>query len=228
MINDILKVLRESGTESNRQGQKRFGIQVENAFGVTVPVLRGLAKKYKNNHELALQLWETGFHEARLLAALIDNPKMVTEAQLETWVLDIDSWDLCDCLCFNLFDKLPFAIEKAYQLCEREAEYVRRTGFVIIASIAVHDKKADDKLFIDFLPMLEKFAFDNRNFVKKAVNWTLRQIGKRNKNLLEIATQCALHIQQQDSKSAKWIAADALREFNNEKIIKRVEMKSQK
>lgn len=192
---------------------KRFGVDNSKALGVPLPALRKVAKSIKKDHQLALDLWGTGIHECRVLASLVDDPKQVTPEQMDNWTTDFYSWDVCDQVCGNLFDRTPFAIEKALEYSCSEKEYIKRAGFVLMAEFAVHDKKASDDAFIPFFPIIEREAWDDRNFVKKAVNWALRQIGKRNKRLGEAAKECALRIAQQDSKAAKWIAKGALAEF---------------
>lgn len=211
----IIDILQEMASPACREGLFRFGIPNHKALGVKVPQLRKLAKEIKKDHQLAQQLWDTDIHEARLLATMIDDPKQVTQAQIDKWVLDFEAWDICDQACGNLFDRTPFAIEKALEYSAREEEFVKRTGFVLMAVLAVHDKKADDMVFIQFFPIIEREAWDERNFVKKAVNWALRQIGKRNNTLKPLAIAAAERILQQNSKAAKWIASDALRELRN-------------
>ena len=218
----ILDELQPLGSEATRAGMARFGIHVEYALGISVPVLRSYAKTYRKQHALALSLWQTGVHEARILATLVDDPAEVTEAQREAWVLQFDSWDVCDQCCSNLFDKTPFAFDKALEWSAREETYVKRAGFVLMATLAIHQKKAVDEQFRPFFPIIEREAWDERNFVKKAVNWALRQIGKRNRTLHAEATALARRIGQQNSPSARWIAADALRELSREKIIVRL------
>ena len=181
-----------------------------------------MAKEIGKNHDLAQPLWSSGIHEARLLATMIDTPKSVTEIQMESWVKDFDSWDLCDQCCLNLFRKTPLAHQKAVEWSARQEEFVKRAGFVLMATLAVHDKKAGDEVFIAWLPFIKREATDERNFVKKAVNWALRQIGKRNLTLNQVAIQTAQAIQQLDSKSARWIATDALRELTSEKVQQRL------
>src|SRR5256885_13629475 len=200
----------------------RFGIQSSNSFGVSVPKLRALAREVKHDHQLALKLWETGLHDARLLATMIDDPRQVTVDQMDKWVRDFDSWDVVDGSCGNLFDKTPFALAKAKEWCKREEEFVKRAGFVLIAELAVHDKKAKDKVFLDFLPLIIGGASDKRNFVKKAVNWSLRQIGKRNLKLNRAAVSTAIKIQRMDSGAAKRVASDALRELKSPQAMKRL------
>jgi len=220
--NDILARLTSLGCERNRRGMARFGINVERAYGVSMAEIRRFKKEIRRDHALALALWETGVHEARILACLVDEPKMVTEEQMERWVLCFDSWDLCDQCCGNLFDRTPYAYAKAHAWAIREEEFVRRAGFALMAWLAVHDKKAPDGPFLDFLPRIEGAARDGRNFVKKAVNWALRQIGKRNFVLHAKAVETAERILEQDAKSARWIARDALRELADEKILARM------
>jgi len=200
----------------------RFGIQSSNSFGVSVPKLRTLARELGHDHHLALKLWETGLHDARLLATMIDDPRQVTAGQMEKWARDFDSWDVVDGCCGNLFDKTPFAVTKAKEWCRREEEYAKRAGFVLMAELAVHDKNAKDQVFLDFLPLIIDGASDKRNFVKKAVNWSLRQIGKRNLKLNKAAVSTALKIQKMESGSAKWVAADALRELKSPQVQKRL------
>ncbi len=197
------------------QGMSRFGIQTSTAFGVSVPKLRELARKIGRNHELAEQLWKTGTHEARILATMIDSPDEVTPDQMERWAKDFDSWDVVDGSCGNLFDKTPYAIRKAIEWCRRPEEYIKRAGFVLMAELAFHDKKASNETFVRFLPFIIKEASDQRNFVKKAVNWALRQIAKRNTALNKAAVRTAKQIARSDSKAARWVAADALRELQH-------------
>lgn len=211
----VIDMLREVASPVYREGMLRFGIANNKALGVKLPELRKLAKEIKKDHQLAQQLWDTDIHEAQLLATMIDDPKQVTEAQIDKWVLDFETWDICDQACGNLFDRTPFAIKKALEYSTREEEFVKRAGFVLMAELAVHDKKADDMAFIQFFPVIEREAWDERNFVKKAVNWALRQIGKRNNTLKPLAIATAERILQQNTKAGKWIAADALRELRN-------------
>ena len=215
---DLLKKLRAAGDPKNREGMARYGIATGKAFGVPVPKIRALAKEAGKDHELAQELWDSGIHEARILASMVDLPKMVTEAQMEGWVRDFDSWDVCDQCCSNLFDKTPFAYDKAMEWSERGEEFVKRAGFVLMACLAVHDKKMSDAQFLEFLPVIKKQSEDERNFVKKAVNWSLRQIGKRNESLNAAAIQAAEEIQRMESKASKWVASDALRELRSASV----------
>lgn len=203
-------------------GMARFGINPKNTYGVSIPVLRKMAKQTGQNHPLALKLWNSGIHEARILAGMIDVPEEVNERQMEKWVKDFDSWDVCDQVCSNLFDQTKFAYKKAMDWSQRGEEFVKRAGFVLMAALAVHDKDASDKEFIKFLPIIKREALDERNFVKKAVNWALRQIGKRSLPLNQMAVKTAKEIQRINSKSAKWIASDAIRELTSEAVQKRL------
>ncbi|KKS89244.1 MAG: hypothetical protein UV63_C0021G0011 [Microgenomates group bacterium GW2011_GWC1_43_11] len=191
----------------------RFGINPKNTLGVSIPILRSLAKEIGKNHLLALELWKTSIHEARILAGLIDDPKLVTSIQMDGWVRDFDSWDVCDQVCMNVFDKTAYAHQKAQSWTSHNPEYERRAGFALMAVLAVHDKKASDRDFLQFFPLIEKYADDERNFVKKAVNWALRQIGKRNANLCRHAMIIARKLKKRESKSARWIGSDAFREL---------------
>ncbi len=221
-VRQVVDRLRSIGDPKVVEGIARFGIQSSNSFGVSVPKLRALAREVKHDHQLASKLWETGLHDARLLATMIDDPRQVTVAQMEKWVRDFDSWDVVDGCCGNLFDKSPVAIGKAKEWCRREAEYEKRAGFVLMAELAVHDKNAKDQVFLDFLPLIIDGASDKRNFVKKAVNWSLRQIGKRNLKLNRAAVSTALEIQKMESSAAKWVASDALRELKSPQVQKRL------
>ena len=211
-----MRKLKSLANPKNVAGMARFGISAKNTLGVSIPSLRAIAKQKENrkNHALALELWKTGIHEARILAALVDDSNQVTDAQMESWVKDFDSWDACDQVCSNLFDKTEFARAKAFEWAGRKEEFVKRAGFVLMAALAVHDKKSNDAAFVKFLPIIVREAKDERNFVKKAVNWALRQIGKRNETLKKLAMQTATKIAKSDSKSARWIAKDALRELS--------------
>ena len=214
---EIIRYLKSQANPQNVAGMARYGISPHNTLGVSIPVLRDIARRSGRNHRLALELWESGIHEARILAAYVDVPGQVTAQQLEAWAADFDSWDVCDQVCSSLFDKTPYAAQKVVEWSEREGEFVKRAGFVLMACLVVHDKKASDTLFESFLPFILNGATDERNFVKKAVNWALRQIGKRNRRLNLLAIQTAREIAGLDSRAARWIAADALRELTSDK-----------
>ncbi len=219
---EILKQLKSLRNPRNVAGMARFGINPHSTLGVSIPTLRGIARQAGKDHRLAQELWRSGIHEARILAAMVDDPSQVTDAQMERWVKDFDSWDVCDQVCSNLFDQTAFAHRKAAQWSRRDEEFVKRAGFALMAALAVHDKAASDAAFRKFLPLIRRAATDERNFVKKAVNWALRQIGKRNAALNRAAIATAREIQQIDSRAARWIAADALRELSSAAARKRL------
>lgn len=214
----IIKKLRSLANPHNVAGMGRFGIKTDCALGISLPTLRQMGKEIGKNHELAILLWDSDVHETRLLATIIDDSRQVTEAQMEEWVGDFDSWDICDQCCGNLFDKTPFAYRKAVEWSRREEEFVKRAGFALMAALSVHDKTARDAVFLKFLPIIEKASDDDRNFVKKAVNWAVRQIGKRNPDLNRAAIETAQRIQKRGTKSARWIASDALRELRSDAV----------
>ncbi len=204
------------------KGMARFGINPKNTYGVSIPVLRKMAKELGSDHSLALKLWESGIHEARILASMIDLPGKVTAPQMDRWAKDFDSWDVCDQCCSNLFDKTKAAYQKASEWSSRREEFVKRAGFALMAALAFHDKKATDARFLVFLTAIKREATDDRNFVRKAVNWALRQIGKRNLRLNRAAIGTAKEIQEIGSKSARWIASDALRELSSASARRRL------
>lgn len=206
----------------------RFGINPKFALGVRVPFLRNLAKKIGRNHKLAQDLWKSEIHEARILATMIDEPEKVSERQMEQWVKSFNSWDLCDQCCLNLFSKLPIAWRKTIEWSKRKEEFVRRAGFALMACLAWRDKESKDENFFKFFPIIKKYSIDERNFVRKSVNWALRQIGKKNPDLNKKAIKLAQEIKKIDSKSAQWIANDALRELTDKKIQKRFKNKMKK
>ncbi|MFH1470461.1 MAG: DNA alkylation repair protein [Candidatus Micrarchaeota archaeon] len=218
----IIQQMKSQYNPRNIEGMARFGINPKNNYGSSIPFLRSLAKKIGKNHSLALKLWASGIHDARILAGFIDEPAKVTEKQLEDWALDFDSWDVCDLVCSGLFDQTRFAWRKAVEWTKRKEEFVKRAGFVLMAALSVHDKNAKDADFEKFFPIIKREAKDERNFVRKAVNWALRQIGKRNSKLNKKALATAREIRTLDSKSARWIAADAIRELESEAVKRRL------
>ena len=224
----IIKELQALGKPSVAKQMSYFALPVEKAFGINTPVLRKFAKKLGKNHELAISLFKSGYHEARVLAALIADQSKFNEELMDEWTHQFDNWGVCDCCCGEVFTDTPYAFDKAIEWSKSEKEFVKRAGFALMAELAMHDKKAKDQKFIPFFRRVETEAYDERNFVKKAVNWALRQIGKRNSALHEKAIASANKIKLQPHRSAKWIAADALRELNNEKIIERINKKSSK
>ena len=200
----------------------RFGINPHNTLGIPLSTLRPLAREIGKDHDLAQQLWDSGIHEAHILASIIGKPAQVTEEQMEAWVEDLDSWDVCDQVCMNLWGKSPHAYRKAHEWSTGEEEFVKRAAFALMVALAIHDKKASDEQFEEFLPVIIAQAPDERNFVRKAVNWALRQIGKRNLNLNGKAIATARQILDSWVRQARWVASDALRELTSEKIQSRL------
>lgn len=220
--NQILKQLKSLGNPAAADGMARYGINTEHAYGVSIPNLRKIARKTGKNRPLAEGLWSSGIHEARILAGMVYPPVEITGRQMEEWARGFNSWDLCDQCCNNLFRKTMHAHEKAVEWSSRDEEFVKRAGFVLMACLAVHDKKAMDAEFLEFLPVIKRESVDSRNFVKKAVNWALRQIGKRNLRLNQAAIVTANKINEMNSSAAKWIAAGAIRELESDAVQKRL------
>ncbi len=219
---EILTILKSKQSKDNMAGMSRFGINVENAYGVTVKIIKEIAKTLPKNHQLADELWNSGIHEARILSSLVDENDKLTEEDLERKVLDFDSWDVCDLTCNNLFVYTSFCEKKIFEWVEREEEFVKRAGFVLIACAAVHRKDWENEKFVSFLPLVEKHLDDERNFVKKAVNWALRGVGKKNLVLNQICLDFINGLSYVSSKSGKWIVNDARKELVNPKIIMRI------
>jgi 3-methyladenine DNA glycosylase AlkD len=220
-VQEVIIELKALSTPEHFAKLSYFGIKDDKALGVKIPLIRLLAKQIGKNHELAQELWKTEIHEARLLATMIEKPELVFENQFDSWVKDFNSWDICD-QCCGLLVRTPFALSKIEAYSEAKEEFVKRTAFVLICALVIYDKKAKDEAFYPFFDLIEREAWDDRNFVRKAVNWALRQIGKRNEVLRLKAIECAKRILNQESKSARWIASDALRELQNEKTIANV------
>jgi 3-methyladenine DNA glycosylase AlkD len=221
-VKNVLDELQSKAKPDQLAGMAKYGMTVERRLGVSVPDMRKLAKELGRDHRLALGLWRTGIAEARIVAGMVADPAKLTEGQMEEWVKDIDSWDVCDQVCMNLFEKSQLAWKKIIDWSEREEEFVKRTAFSLIACLAWHDKKASDEKFVELLPVIMREAADERNFVKKAVNWALRNIGKRNVRLNEAAISTAKEMQRLDSKAARWIAADAIRELESDAVQSRL------
>jgi 3-methyladenine DNA glycosylase AlkD len=229
-VDDLIARLHAQADPDNVTGMVRYGISPVGTLGVSMPVLRGIARELRpvakadpdGVHALAAGLWASGVHEARILASLVDLPALVTREQADGWVPDVDSWDVCDGLCNNLLDKTPFAYEKAEEWAAAEPEFVKRAGFVLMCTRALHDKAAGDEPFLDFLAIVEREATDERPLVKKAVNWALRQIGKRNANLHAAAVVVASRLRDSESRAARWVASDALRELGSDAVLGRV------
>jgi 3-methyladenine DNA glycosylase AlkD len=221
-VESALTWLKRHATRRTREGMARYGIPSDNALGVSVGDIRVLAKRLGRNHELAAALWTTGVYEARMLTAFVDEPERVTPAQMNRWCRDFDSWAICDTLCFHLFDRTPFAWEKARQWSASPREFVKRAGFALMASLVVHDKATPGPRFLALLPLIEQGAHDERNFVKKAVNWALRCIGKRDPALNLAAIALAKRLALSKEASCRWVGKDALRELANPKVCARL------
>jgi 3-methyladenine DNA glycosylase AlkD len=226
-VGEVLDRLKVRAKPENVGGMARYGMTAELRLGVSVPDMRKIAKEVGKNHKLALELWKTGIPEAKIVAAMIDEPEKVTEEQMEEWVKDINSWDICDQVCMNLFEKTNLAWKKILDWSQREEEFVKRTAFSLIACLAWHNKQVEDEKFSKLLPVIKNGATDERNFVKKAVNWALRNIGKRNLNLNKAAIKAAREIQQIDSKAARWVASNAVRELESEAVQRRLRKQKQ-
>jgi 3-methyladenine DNA glycosylase AlkD len=218
----VMRAIDALASGDVRASMVRFGIPTDNARGVSTPQLKALARRIGRNHALAGRLWASGVYEARIIAAFIDEPDRVTPAQMERWARDLDSWGVCDACCCYLFRRTPFAWAKAVQWAGRRPEFVKRAGFALMAYLAIHDRAARDKAFAELLPIIERESDDDRPFVRKAVNWALRQIGKRNAQLNGVAIVAAERIRARGTRSARWIAADALRELRGTAVQARL------
>ena len=222
-VSEVMGELTAQADPAQLDGMSRYGITIEKRLGVKVPQMRVIAKQTGKDHQLALALWETGIAEAMIVAAMVDVPAEVTEAQMEAWVVDFNSWDVCDQVCMNLFEKTPLVWDKVRDWSKREEEYVKRAAYALIACLAWHDKGASDENFIALLPLIKSGATDERNYVKKAVSWALRNTGKRNSNLNAIALQTAQDLKEMDSKPARWIGSDAVRDLTSDATRRRLE-----
>jgi 3-methyladenine DNA glycosylase AlkD len=221
--NEVLKWLERRGTRRVVEGMARYGVQTaDRVFGVPMLAMQSLAKRLGKDHALALALWDSGWYEGRMLAALVDDPRRVTRRQMNAWAGAFDNWGTCDTACFCLFDKTPFAWEKARQWAASPREFVRRAGFVLMACLALHDKAAPDRRFLAFLPLIEKRARDERNFVKKGVSWALRAIGRRSRTLNAAALKVAGRLSLSQEAASRWVGKDALRELGSAKVRARV------
>ena len=221
-VEEVFKKLDAKARPDRLEGMARYCMVAVRRLGVSVPDMRRIAKELGKDHELSLELWKTGILEAKIVAAMIDEPERLTEKQMEEWVKGINSWDVCDQVCMNLFEKTPLAWKKIHDWSEREEEFVKRTAFALIACLAWHDKETEDGRFVKLLPVIKRGATDERNFVKKTVNWALRNIGKRNPSLNKAAVKTAKEIQEIDSKTARWIASNAIRELESEAVQRRL------
>ena len=218
---EVLAQLQTLASPAHMGEMVRVGINTHDALGIDIYTLRNLAKTLRPDHDLALSLWESGIHEARILASMVDDPAQATAAQLDAWAADFDSWDVCDQVCDNLFQHTAFAYPKAFEWSECSEEFVKRAGFVLMACLAFHDRAAPDVKLAQFFPVIVQASDDERNYVKKAVNWALRNLGKRSQALNAQAIAVAQEIQARGARPARWIAADALRELTSEKVQQR-------
>ena len=223
-VEAVLCWLKKRSSARNREGMARYGLYSKNTLGVSVANIRVLAKRLGRDHDLALALWETGVYEARMLTTFVDEPHRVTPAQMDRWCGDFDSWGICDALCFHLFDKTPHAWKKIAKWSNARPEFVKRASFALLASVALHDKTAPDKLFVDSFSLIERAATDERNFVKKAVSWALRGIGKRNPALHSAALKLASRLAKSSDSPARWIGKDALRDLATPATFKRLQV----
>ncbi len=220
--NSIIKEIKSLRSLENIEGMARYGLNSPTTLGICMPDLMRIAREAGKDHELAQRLWESSIYEARILAFMIDDWRLVTEEQMDRWAKDFDNWGIVDGCCGHLFSRTPFAYKKAIQWSRRKEEFVKRAGYSMIAALTVHDKKAKDEKMLRFLPLIVKGATDDRRYVSKSVNWALRQIGKRNRALNKKAIETAERIQKLDSKAARWVASDALRELKGEAVQKRL------
>lgn len=221
-VDGVVALLRRAGKKSVRDGMARYGIPADRAFGVSVGELQKLAKRQRHadpqrNHDLALKLWETGWYEARMLAAYVDEPDCVTPAQMDRWCRDFDNWAICDTVCFALFDRTPHAWRKVAPWSRRRDEFVKRAAFALLWGLSVHDRLAGDELFEQGLTLIERSSTDDRHYVKKAVNMALRAIGKRNPTLRQAAVHVAQRLAASSDATPRWIGKDALRELSRRK-----------
>ncbi|HXT52805.1 MAG TPA: DNA alkylation repair protein [Thermoanaerobaculia bacterium] len=221
-MRDVLARLERQGSSRNRDGMARYGIVAEKVFGVSVGTLRTLGKQLGRDHELALALWDTGWYEARMLTAFVDEPERVTPAQMDRWCRDFDNWAICDALCFHLFDKTPHAFAKVAQWAKRKDEFEKRAAFALLASVAAHDKGAPDEAFLRCLPLVERAATEERNFVKKGVSWALRGIGHRNPALHAAALELAQRLAASPDATARWVGKDTLRDITRPLVVRKL------
>lgn len=227
-VREVVTWLERHGTKATRDGMARYAIPSERAFGVTVGALRAYAKKLGRDHELAQALWAEGHYESRMLACFLDDPSLVTPAQMNAWCRDFDNWAVCDTAAFHLFDRTPHCWKMVAAWAPRREEFVRRAAFALLASLALHDREADDALFLRLLPSVERAAPDERNFVKKGVSWALRSIGRRNAALHAPCVALSERLAASTQPGARWVGKDALRELTSAAVKKRLAKKSQR
>lgn len=219
---EVVAMLKRMGSKKVRDGMARYAIPSDRAFGVAVGKIRDLGKRLGRDHELAAELWKEEWYEARMLCAFIDDPAKVTTAQMDRWCRDFDSWAICDTICFHLFDRTPHAFKKITQWSREKGEFQRRAAFALLASVALHDKKAEDGPFVKCLPLIERAASDERNFVKKGVSWALRGVGQRNRMLHEASMELAERLAESTNATARWVGKDVLKDITRAAVVKRV------
>ncbi len=221
-LTEVVDRLKSLANPENVAGMKRFGVGGQHTLGISIPVLRRMAREIGHDHRIAAGLWATGMHEARILASMVEDPSAVKEGQMDAWVADFDSWDVVDQTCMNLFEKMPQAWSKAIEWAHRESEFEKRAGFALMACLAWHDKKSPPARFEPFFRVIEERSDDGRNFVKKAASWALRNMGKRDTVLNVMAIQTALRIEKRGTRAARWVAGDTLKELTREAVKKRL------
>lgn len=219
---EVLASLERRGTKRTRDGMARYGIQAEKAFGVSVATIQQIARSIGRDHDLAIRLWKTGWYEARMLCAFVDDPTLVTRAQMDSWARDFDNWAICDTVCFHLFDRTPHAWVKVAQWSKRRDEFVKRAAFALLAGLALHDKRAPDEPFLRSLAFIENASSDERNFVKKGVSWALRVVGRRNQALNEAAVETARRLTASAEPTARWVGKGALRELTSPAVRRKL------
>lgn len=219
---EVIDWLKSQANEEFRAGMSRFGISSERTLGIKVPLLRAKAREIGHNHSLALELFRTDIHEAKILASMVAEKDRFTSEQMDEWVAGFDSWDVCDQCCMNLFRRVPYAFEKVREYAAAERLFTRRAGYALLATLAVGDKESCDAVFTAFLPLIEQGAADRRDAIKKAVNWALRQIGKRSRGLWPQALALAEKLSASEERAARWIGRDAARELHDERVVRRI------
>jgi 3-methyladenine DNA glycosylase AlkD len=224
-VDETLRWLEKRGTKANRDGMARYGIFAKKVYGVSMTTIKSQAKKLGKDHELALALWDTGWYEARILTAFVDEPARVTPSQMDQWARDFDNWGICDSICFHLFDKTPHAWSRIEQWSKRNAEFVKRGAFALLAAVALHDKKAPDAPFLKSLKLIDRAADDDRNFVKKGVSWALRSVGHRNTALHSASLALAEKFAASDDRTKRWIGKDVLRDITRPMILRKISRK---
>jgi 3-methyladenine DNA glycosylase AlkD len=221
-VDAALAALEKMSTKHDRDNLKRFGITAGKAYGVSMANIQALAKRLGRSHDLAAALWETGWYEARLLTSFVDEPARVTPAQMDRWCRDFDNWGICDTICFHLFDRTPHAWTKVARWHDKRAEFVKRAAIALLASLALHDKRAPDRRFVEGLAFIERAATDERNFVKKGVSWALRLIGRRNQGLNAEAVVVARRLAASPEPAARWVGKGAAKELTSPLVMRRL------